>query len=178
MKFSETKLSGAYVVDLEPIEDDRGFFARGWCKKEFQALGLTTRVAQANMSYNARKGTLRGMHWQSHPHRESKYVRCTRGAILDVIVDLRPDSSTYLEWIGVELSAQNYLALFVPEDFAHGFQTLEDNTEVHYQVSEFYAPEAEQGARFDDPSFGIVWPLPASEMSEKDARWADFVPKS
>lgn len=176
MKFSETKLRGAFAVDIEPIGDERGFFARGWCRKEFEALGMTTQVAQTNMSHNVEKGTLRGMHWQTDPHRESKYVRCVRGAILDVIVDLRPDSPTFMQWVGVELTAENRRTLFVPEHFAHGFQTLEDDTEVHYQVSEFYAPEAERGARYDDPGFGIVWPLPVSAISDKDRQWPDFVP--
>jgi dTDP-4-dehydrorhamnose 3,5-epimerase len=174
MKFTETKLKGAYVIDIEPIGDERGFFARAWCRKEFEAHSLITEVAQANLSYNRDRGTVRGMHWQVPPHAETKLVRCIRGAIYDVIVDLREASPTYLEWIGVELTAENHRILFVPEGFAHGFQTLEDHTEVYYQVSEFYTPEAERGARHDDPAFGISWPLPVSSLSAKDASWPDF----
>jgi dTDP-4-dehydrorhamnose 3,5-epimerase len=174
MRFEETKLSGAYVVRIEEIGDDRGFFARGWCKREFEAMGLNANVVQANISYNRVKGTLRGLHYQMSPHAETKLVRCTKGAIYDVIVDLRPDSPTYRRWVGVELTAENRVMLFVPEDFAHGFQTLQDDTEVFYQVTEFYTSGAERGARYDDPVFGIEWPLPVSALSDKDSGWKPF----
>jgi dTDP-4-dehydrorhamnose 3,5-epimerase len=174
MIFTETELKGAYIIDLERREDDRGFFARTWCQNEFEAHGLVARIVQANTSYNKLKGTLRGMHYQRAPYAETKLVRAVRGAIVDVIVDLRPDSPTYKRWIGVELTADNRRALFVPEGFAHGFQTLEDNTDVSYQVSAFYTPGAEGGARYNDPSFDIQWPLPISVISDKDATWPDF----
>lgn len=174
MIFIETELKGAYIIDLERREDERGFFARTWCQQEFEAHGLVARIVQANMSYNKLKGTLRGMHYQRAPYAETKLVRAVRGAILDVIVDLRPDSPTYRRWIGVELSADNRRALFVPEGFAHGFQTLEDDTDVSYQVSAFYTPGAEGGARYNDPAFDIQWPLPVSVISDKDAGWPDY----
>ncbi|HMQ29542.1 MAG TPA: dTDP-4-dehydrorhamnose 3,5-epimerase [Chloroflexaceae bacterium] len=174
MIFTETELKGAYIVDIERREDDRGFFARTWCQQEFEAHGLVARIVQANTSYNKRKGTLRGMHYQNAPFAETKLVRAVRGAIYDVIVDLRPDSPTYRRWIGVELTADNRRALFVPEGFAHGFQTLEDDTDVAYQVSAFYTPGAEGGARYNDPAFDIQWPLPVSVISDKDAAWPDF----
>ena len=174
MIFEETKLARAFIIKLEKLEDERGFFARAWCQKEFDDAGINSRVVQANLSYNEKKGTLRGMHYQVSPYQEAKLVRCFRGAIYDVIVDLRSDSPTYKDWIGVELSAQNRQVLFVPEGFAHGFQTLESQTEVFYQVSEFYTPGAEKGARYNDPAFGIDWPLPVSVISEKDAGWADY----
>jgi dTDP-4-dehydrorhamnose 3,5-epimerase len=173
--FTETELPGAYVVDLERREDDRGFFARAWCQNEFADHGLSTRVVQCNISHNVRKGTVRGMHFQNPPHAEAKLVRCTRGAIYDVIVDLRPSSATHKRWIGVELTAANGRALYVPEGFAHGFQTLEDETETFYQVSEFYAPGAEGGVRWNDPAFGIEWPLAEpTVISEKDMSWFDY----
>jgi dTDP-4-dehydrorhamnose 3,5-epimerase len=175
MIFAETDLRGAYLVDLEHREDDRGFFARAWCATEFAAHGLSTRLVQANISFNTRPGTLRGMHYQVEPHAEAKLVRCTRGAIYDVIIDLRPDSPTYKRWVGVELTAENRRALYVPEGFAHGYQTLVAGTETFYQVSEFYAPEAERGVRWDDPAFGIEWPDPGNAiLSDKDACWPDF----
>ena len=174
MKFSPTPLEGACVVDIEKIEDSRGFFARGWCENEFRSAGLPTRIAQANLSFNTTKGTLRGMHWQNPPHAEAKLVRCTKGAIFDVIVDLRPNSVTYRKWFGVELSADNRRMLLVPENFAHGFQTLTADSEIFYQVSEFYAPKFEMGARFDDPEFSIEWPLEITEISDKDASWPNF----
>lgn len=175
MIFSETKLSGAFVIDLERHEDDRGFFARAFCQHEFQEHGLEPVIAQANVAFNRRKGTVRGMHFQYPPAAETKLVRCTRGAILDIIVDLRPESPTYLEHVAVELTADNYRALYVPRRFAHGYQVLEDGTETSYQVGEFYAPETEGGLRYDDPGLGLVWPLPVTEMSEKDSRWAMLV---
>jgi dTDP-4-dehydrorhamnose 3,5-epimerase len=174
MIFTETELKGAYIIDLERREDDRGFFARTWCQNEFEAQGLVARIVQANTSYNKLKGTLRGMHYQRAPYAETKLVRAVRGAIVDIIVDLRPDSPTYKRWISVELTADNRRALFVPEGFAHGFQTLEDNTDVSYQVSAFYTPGAEGGARYNDPAFDIQWPLPISVISDKDATWPDF----
>lgn len=174
MIFTETELKGAYIIDLERREDERGFFARTWCQNEFEAHGLVARIVQANTSYNKLKGTLRGMHYQRAPYAETKLVRAVRGAIVDVIVDLRTDSPTYKRWISVELTADNRRALFVPEGFAHGFQTLEDNTDVSYQVSAFYTPGAEGGARYNDPAFDIQWPLPINVISDKDATWPDF----
>jgi dTDP-4-dehydrorhamnose 3,5-epimerase len=173
--FEQTRLSGAFLVDLERREDSRGFFARTWCANEFADHGLTTEVVQANVSFNPRQGTLRGMHFQRAPHAETKLVRCTRGAIYDVVVDLRRDSDTYKEWVGVELSADNRRALFVPEGFAHGYQTLVPDAEVFYQVSEYYTPGAEGGVRWDDPAFGIEWPDPDNAfLSDKDRSWPDF----
>jgi dTDP-4-dehydrorhamnose 3,5-epimerase len=173
--FEETKLPGAYVIDLERREDERGFFARTFCANEFGEHGLNARLVQANTSWNPRQGTLRGMHFQNTPHAEVKVVRATRGAIHDVIIDLRPDSPTYKQWIGVDLTQENRRALYVPEGFAHGFQTLVPDTEVHYLVTEFYTPEAEGGVRWDDPAFGIEWPDPANAfLSPKDATWPDF----
>jgi len=174
MKFTETKLKGAFIVEIEKLTDTRGFFARSWCSKEFDAHGLTARVVQANVSFNRRKGTLRGMHYQIATFQENKLIRCTRGAIYDVIIDLRPESPTYKQWMGVELTADNYTLLFVPEDFAHGFITLMDNTEITYQVSQFYTPGSEKGIRFDDPTFNIQWPLEVSVISDKDRTWPDF----
>jgi dTDP-4-dehydrorhamnose 3,5-epimerase len=173
--FEQTRLSGAFFVDVERREDSRGFFARTWCANEFADHGLTTEVVQANVSFNPRQGTLRGMHFQRAPHAETKLVRCTRGAIYDVVVDLRRDSDTYKEWVGVELSADNRRALFVPEGFAHGYQTLVPDAEVFYQVSEYYTPGAEGGVRWDDPAFGIEWPDPDNAfLSDKDRSWPDF----
>jgi dTDP-4-dehydrorhamnose 3,5-epimerase len=168
MLFNETKLKGAFVVDIEPREDERGFFARSWCADEFEKLGLNSDLFQCNISFNKKRGTLRGMHYQVEPYPEAKLVRCTMGAIYDVIIDLRAASPTFKQWISVELSAQNRRALYVPEDFAHGFQTLMDNTEVFYQMSEFYHPECARGLRWDDPMFGIHWPVADIIMSEKD----------
>jgi dTDP-4-dehydrorhamnose 3,5-epimerase len=175
MIFTETELPGAFVVDLERREDDRGFFARAWCANEFSDHGLNTRLVQANLSFNDREGTLRGMHFQGEPVAEAKLIRCTRGSIFDAIVDLRADSPTFKRWIGVELSADNRRALYVPEGFAHGYQTLEPETETFYLVSEYYTPEAEGGVRWDDPAFGIEWPNPESPLlSDKDRSWPDF----
>ena len=174
MKFSPTSLEGAWVIDLERIEDDRGFFARAWCQREFAEHGLNAQVVQCNVSFNHARGTLRGMHYQVAPHREVKLVRCTRGKIYDVIVDLRPDSPTYKGWLGVELTAENRRMLYVPEGFAHGYQTLEDASEVFYQVSEFYQPGSEGGLRWNDVAFGIDWPLEPTVMSDKDRSHPDF----
>ncbi|MCK6630307.1 MAG: dTDP-4-dehydrorhamnose 3,5-epimerase [Anaerolineae bacterium] len=174
MIFTEIKLKGAYIVDLEKREDERGFFARGWCQNEFEAHGLAPRVVQANISYNKKRGTLRGMHYQLAPYEETKLVRCTRGALYDVIVDLRPTSPSYKQWFGVELSAENYKMLYVPEGFAHGFITLQDETEATYQVSQFYTPGSERGLRYNDPAFGIEWPVEVRVISEKDKSWPDY----
>jgi dTDP-4-dehydrorhamnose 3,5-epimerase len=171
MIFTETKLKGAFIVDLEPRGDDRGFFARAFCQKEFEAHGLKPLIAQANISFNYRKGTLRGLHFQFPPAAETKFVRCSRGAIVDVIVDVRPESPTFLQHVAVELTAENRRGLYVPERFAHGYQVLEDNTETTYQVGQFYTPAAESGLRFSDPRLGIDWPLPATDMSDKDRAW-------
>lgn len=174
MIFEESKLKGAYVIDLDKREDDRGFFARAWCTKEFEEHGITPRVVQANTSFNKRKSTLRGMHYQINPHPEAKLIRCIRGAIYDVIIDLRVSSPTYKQWIGVELTAANRRALYVPEHFAHGFITLEDETEILYLVSEFYSPECERGVRYNDPEFGIVWPVNIEVISKKDEAWPSY----
>jgi dTDP-4-dehydrorhamnose 3,5-epimerase len=168
MMFTETKLKGAYILDMDCKEDERGFFARAFCQKEFDAHGLKPIIAQANVAYNHKKGTLRGMHFQYPPAAETKLVRCTRGAILDIIVDLRPDSATYLQHIAVELNEDNHRALYVPECFAHGYQALEDSTETSYQVGEFYAPSNESGLLYNDPRLGLTWPLPVTVISKKD----------
>jgi dTDP-4-dehydrorhamnose 3,5-epimerase len=171
MIFTETKLAGAYVIDLDRREDSRGFFARMFCQKEFIAHGLKPVIAQANVGSNLKRGTLRGMHFQYPPAAETKYVRCTRGAILDIIVDLRPESPTYLEHVAVELSAENQRGLYVPERFAHGYITLEGNTDTSYMVGEYYMPGVEGGLMYDDPRLALDWPLPVSVISEKDAQW-------
>ena len=172
MIFTETKLKGAFVIDLERRDDSRGFFARGFCQKEFEAHGLKPTIAQANIAHNIRKGTVRGMHFQFPPAAETKLVRCTRGAILDIIVDLRPESPTYLQHIEVELNEDNQRALYVPERFAHGYQTLCDNTDTSYQVGEFYTPTTESGLMYNDPKLGLKWPLPVSVISDKDQKFA------
>lgn len=164
-------MKGAYLVTLEKREDERGFFARSWCRREFGSLNLNTNLVQCNISYSKCRGTLRGMHYQLAPHSECKLIRCVRGAIYDVIIDLRPQSPTFHKWFGVELTAANYRMLYVPEGVAHGFQTLTDDTEVFYQVSEFYQPEAERGIRWNDPKIGIDWPLPVQSISEKDKNY-------
>lgn len=172
MIFTETKLAGAFVIDLERREDNRGFFARTFCQHEFEEHGLNPVIAQANVAFNKRRGCVRGMHFQFPPAAETKLVRVARGAILDIIVDLRPESPTYLEHVGVELTADNKRALYVPERFAHGYQALADDTETTYQVGEFYTPEAEGGLLFDDPRLGLAWPLEVTEISDKDRVWA------
>lgn len=174
MLFIETEIPGAYVVQPEMRGDSRGFFARVWCQQEFESHGLVTRVVQANSSFNKLQGTVRGMHFQYEPYAETKLVRCVRGAIFDVIVDLRPASPTFRRWVGFELTEENHLALYVPEGFAHGYQTLADDSEVMYQVSQFYTPGAEGGVRYNDPAFGIEWPLSITAISAKDATWPDF----
>jgi dTDP-4-dehydrorhamnose 3,5-epimerase len=176
MKFTETILPGAWILDVEEISDDRGFFARTFCRDEFRAHGLKDTTAQCNLSFNHQAGTLRGMHYQLPPAAEVKLVRCTRGAIHDIIVDLRPGSDTYLQHVGVELSADNRRALYVPELFAHGYQALTDDAEVVYQVTEFYTPGYERGIRHDDPALGLEWPVPVSAISTKDANWPEFDP--
>jgi len=168
MIFVETALKGAFVIDLEPREDHRGFFARAFCQREFADHGVNPIIAQANLAFNKNKGTLRGMHFQFPPAAETKLVRCTRGAILDIIVDLRPESQTYLQHIEVELDEDNHRALYVPERFAHGYQALRDKTETSYQVGEFYTPSAEGGLLYNDPRLGLSWPLPVSVISDKD----------
>jgi dTDP-4-dehydrorhamnose 3,5-epimerase len=174
MFFVETELQDAYIIELDRREDRRGFFARTWAQEEFERRSLVSRIVQANMSYNHTRGTLRGMHFQHAPYAEAKLVRCVRGAIFDVIIDLRPSSPSYKRWIGVELSADNRRALYVPEGFAHGFQTLEDHCDVFYHVSQYYTPGAEGGFRYDDPAFAILWPLPVSIISDKDRAWPNF----
>ncbi len=171
MRFMETKLKGAYIVEIEPRSDNRGFFARAFCQHEFAEHGLKPIIAQVNVAYNVKRGTMRGMHFQFPPKAETKFVRCTRGAILDIIVDLRPESPTYLEHIAVELTANNHRGLYVPERFAHGYQVLEDITETSYQVGEFYAPGDEGGLLYNDPRLALEWPLPVTEISTKDAAW-------
>jgi dTDP-4-dehydrorhamnose 3,5-epimerase len=171
MIFTETKLKGAFILDVERREDNRGFFARVFCQREFEAYGLKPLIAQANIAFNKKKGTMRGMHFQFPPAAETKLVRCTRGAILDIIVDLRAESPTYLDHVAVELTADNHRALYVPERFAHGYQVLEDETETSYQVGEFYAPGVEGGLLPSDPRLGLAWPLPVTEISLKDAGW-------
>lgn len=174
MIFMETKIKGAFVIELERLEDDRGFFARSWCQEEFRAYGLTPELAQCNISFNKKKGTLRGMHYQVAPHKEAKLVRCTMGAIYDVIIDLRPKSPTFKQWVAVTLTAENYKMLYVPEGFAHGFQTLEDKTEVFYQMTAFYVRESARGVRWDDSLFGIEWPDDDRMISAKDQQYPDF----
>lgn len=171
MRITPTPLEGAFIVDIEPRGDDRGFFARAFCAREFEEHGLDARIAQTNMSTNARAGTIRGLHYQVAPALESKFMRCIRGGIFDVIVDLRPDSPTYLQWFGAELTAVNHRALFVPKMFAHGYQALTNDCAVLYNASESYAPACERGIRYDDPTVGIRWPLPVSDVSAKDRSW-------
>lgn len=171
MRFTETALSGAFVIELDPVEDERGFFARTFCVREFAAHGLETRIAQCNVSRTRRRGTLRGLHYQVEPATEAKLVRCVRGALFDLIVDVRPDSPTYLQHLGIELSADNGLALYVPAMCAHGFETLTDDVDVLYQISEFYAPLHARGVRYDDPALGIQWPIPVLHVSDKDTAW-------
>lgn len=174
MIFTETKLKGAFIIDVEPHEDERGFFARSWCEEEFKQHGLNPRLVQCNVSYNKKRGTLRGMHYQVAPFAEAKVVRCTMGSIYDVIIDLRFDSLTFKQWVSVELTAENHSALYVPEGFAHGFQTLTDKAEVLYQMTEFYHLEYAHGVRWDDPAFGIKWPSRPSIISRQDNEYKDF----
>lgn len=175
MKFLKSDLPGAVEIRLEPQADERGLFARAWCQEEFERHGLNSRLVQCNISYNERKGTLRGMHYQDEPFGEAKVVRCTAGAIYDVAIDLRAQSPTYRRWLGVVLSARERNMLYVPEGFAHGFLTLEDHTEIFYQMSEFYHPEAALGVRWDDPAFQIRWPGKIEVISERDRTYPDFI---
>ena len=175
MIFTETKLKGAFCIEIQRLEDERGFFARSWCLREFEARGLDPGLVQCNISYNLKAGTLRGMHFQLKPYEEAKLIRCTKGAIHDVIVDLRSDSPTYGQHAGFLLTSENRRMLFVPKAFAHGFLTLEDETEVFYQMSEFYAPEHARGFRWNDPRFAIDWPSEINIISERDSNYADFM---
>jgi len=174
MIFKETTLKGAFIIEPELLEDERGFFARSWCQKEFEAHELNPRLVQCNISFNTRKRTLRGMHFQIAPHEEAKLVRCTMGAIYDVIIDLRPDSPSFKKHLGVTLNPENRTMLYIPEGFAHGFLTLENDTEVFYQMSEFYAPDFARGVRWNDPAFGIQWPGEVKVISERDNTYPDF----
>ena len=174
MIFTEATLAGAYIIEPERREDERGFFARTWCQREFEAHGLNPSLAQCNISYNKVKGTLRGMHFQAPPYQEVKLIRCTMGAIYDVIIDLRPESPTFVNHFGVTLTPQGRNMLYIPEGFAHGFLTLADDTEVFYQMSEFYAPNYGRGVRWNDPAFGIKWPAEVTVISERDANYPDF----
>jgi dTDP-4-dehydrorhamnose 3,5-epimerase len=174
MIFGATVLPGVYVVDLQKLEDDRGFFARSWCQNEFEAQGLSSKPVQCNISFNKTRGTLRGLHYQCRPHAEAKMVRCTRGAIYDVVIDIRSSSPTFKQWIAVELTSDNHRMLYIPEGLAHGFQTLADNVEVFYQMSEFHSSESARGFRYDDTAFALTWPLPVSKISPRDLAWPQF----
>ena len=176
MQFTETRIQGAYIIDAAPFRDERGFFALTWARDTFVARGLNADLAQCNLSYNYRKGTVRGMHWQAPPHAETKLVRCTRGGIYDVIVDVREGSATYLQSVGVELTAENRRALYIPEGCAHGFQTLEDATEVFYMITTQYTPDAARGMRWNDPNIHVDWPLDVTVIAERDAQYPDFAP--
>lgn len=176
MIFIETPLKDAFILEPERIEDERGFFARTWCQREFKERGLNSNLVQCNLSFNHKKGTLRGMHYQVKPHEEAKLVRCTKGSIYDVIIDIRPDSPTFKQWIAAELTVENRKMLYIPEGFAHGFQTLEDKTEVFYQMSEFYASDCAKGVRWNDPVFGIEWPVADERIiSQRDLQYPDFM---
>jgi dTDP-4-dehydrorhamnose 3,5-epimerase len=176
LRFTELSLQGAYLVEIEPRNDERGFFARTFCEDEFAAAGLVTRFPQASVSYNARRGTVRGMHFQASPHEETKLVRCLAGAVFDVIVDLRPDSSTYRRSVGVELSAQNRTALYIPKGFAHGFQSLQDDSELLYMIDVGYIADAARGVRWNDPSIDVQWPDPIVVIADKDNGFPDWQP--
>lgn len=174
MKFNQTKLEGAFIIDLDKHRDERGFFARTWCRQELKDHGLNTDIAQTSISFNKRAGTLRGMHFQVEPYEETKLVRCTRGALHDVILDLRIGSPTYRQWTAVELSADNYRMLYIPAGFAHGFITLEENTEATYLISDPYVPDSASGIRWDDPAFDMKWPRAIEVISDRDLEWPDF----
>lgn len=176
MIFQETKLRDVFEINLEPVYDGRGFFARSWCQKEFENRGLNPKLVQCNVSFNRRKGTLRGMHYQDAPKAEAKLVRCTSGSLYDVVIDLRPSSPAFKRWVAVVLTAEQRNMIYVPEGCAHGFLTLEDETEISYQMSEFYSPELARGVRWDDPAFQIVWPAKPEVISERDRTYADFEP--
>ena len=175
MRFLATPLAGAYVIEPELVADERGLFARTWCRDEFAEHGLNTNLVQCNISYNTVRGTLRGMHYQKAPHAEAKLVRCTQGALYDVIIDLRPDSATYTQWLGVELTRENRKSLYVPEGFGHGFITLRDSTEVLYQMSEFFNAECAAGVRWNDTLFGIDWPIEVKVISVRDANYPNLL---
>lgn len=177
MIFNETPLKGAYVISIEKLEETRGFFARAWCRKEFNAYGLTSDFVQANIAYNHKKGTLRGMRYQMAPYEEVKLVRCMRGGIYDVIIDLRPHSLTYMQWAGIELTAESRDSIYVPAGFAHGYQVLEDCTDVFYEVTQFHRPESERGIQYDDEAFGVLWPMAVTDIAEKDKCWPAFAPQ-
>ncbi len=174
MIFTETKLKGAFIIEIKKLEDERGFFGRAWCHNEFKEHGLNPNICQINTSYTKKKGTIRGLHYQVDPYQETKFIRCTRGRIFDVIIDLRPGSPTFMQWIGNELSSDSYKMVYVPEYFAHGILSLEDNSEVYYPVSQFYTPGAERGIRWNDPAFNIQWPVKVEIVSEKDNSHPDF----
>jgi dTDP-4-dehydrorhamnose 3,5-epimerase len=174
MKFIPATVIGAYIIEPEPIQDSRGFFARSWCAREFEARGLSASFVQANIGLSHRRGTLRGLHYQLPPRAEVKLVRCTRGAAYDVIVDLRPTSPTYRQWFAIELTADDRRLIYVPPGVAHGYQTLTDGCELFYETTEFYCPDLARGIRYDDPAFGIVWPLPVVVISDADLRWPAF----
>ncbi|MEW6585079.1 MAG: dTDP-4-dehydrorhamnose 3,5-epimerase [Nitrospirota bacterium] len=174
MRFTGTGLKGVCVVEPEKLEDERGFFARTWCLREFKERGLNFQLVQCSVSFNTKKGTLRGMHYQTAPHEEAKLVRCTMGSVYDVIIDLRKDSETYKRWLAVELTAENHRMLYIPEGFAHGFLTLADDTEVFYQMSEFYHPDCARGVRWNDPAFSIRWPTNVTVISDRDRTYQDF----
>lgn len=176
MRITETHISGAWIIDAERVDDERGFYALAWARDAFEAYGLNATLAQCNFSYNHRKGTVRGMHWQAAPHAETKLVRCICGGIHDVVVDVREGSPTYRQWIGVDLTAENHRALYIPEGCAHGFQTLEDATEVFYMITDYYAPAAARGMRWNDPAINVIWPLDVSVISERDAQYPAFLP--
>jgi len=175
MIFKALPLYGSYIIELERKQDERGFFARAWCKNEFSTRGLSSEFVQFNISYNFKKGTLRGIHYQIEPHQEDKIVRCTKGAVYDVIIDIRPESPTYKKWFSVEISAENYFMLYIPKGFAHGFQTLTDNTELYYQMSEYYHQECAHGIRWNDPEFKIDWPLKPTVISKNDQLYEDYL---
>lgn len=174
MVITETELKGAFVIQLEPFKDVRGFFARAWSDRELKAAGLNANFVESNISFNEKKGTLRGMHYQLPPYHQAKLVRCTRGSIYDVFIDLRPDSPTFKQWVAKELSADNHLILYVPGEFAHGYQTLEDSTEVSYQTAAYYAPEHGRGVRWNDPAFNITWPIDSLVMIDRDRDYPDY----
>ncbi len=174
MKFETTPLAGAFVIEMQLFSDDRGFFSYSYDRGKMQQQGITGDIVQSNLSFNHKKGTLRGMHFQVEPKAQAKLVRCTAGAVFDCIVDLRPESATCCKWFGVELSAANHRSLYIPRGFAHGFQTLRDDSELLYDMFEWYAPETARGVRFNDPAFGIEWPIPVAVISDRDAAYADF----
>ncbi|MDD5428967.1 MAG: dTDP-4-dehydrorhamnose 3,5-epimerase [Candidatus Omnitrophica bacterium] len=174
MKFTKTPIEKVYLLEIEKIEDERGFFARSWCAEEFEKRGLNGKIAQCSISFNKKKGTLRGMHYQVPPHEEAKIIRCTMGAIYDVIIDIRPDSPTFRKWYAAELSADNRRMIYAPEGVAHGYVTLKDDCEIFYQISELYHPECAKGVRWDDPAFGVKWPSGKKIINDRDAGYPDI----